>query len=213
MKKKLFCDLDGTILDVSKRHYTVYTELMDTYHGKPLEFEEYWDLKRKKMRWPDLLPLSGVNADQLKPFLEDFKAKIEDAEYLKLDTIFPGAVDTLDTLSRAYDTSLVSLRRNTPNLLEQLARLGIRGHFQKVLTGHSEADGWDVKVELIRNELQDNEGIIIGDTEADIVTGKHLGMTTIAVMSGIRDGAFLAELQPDYQLDSINEVPAILQLT
>lgn len=208
---KIFCDLDGTLLDVSDRNYSVYLELITKYNGKPLERDIYWDLKRKKTRWPELLPMSGVAVDQLQSFLDDFIQKIESLEYLKLDTLFPSSLQTLDKLSEKYDCALVSLRRNEANLLKELEWLGIRGYFSKVLSGHSESDGYDKKIQLITSAIEyNNKGVVIGDTEADIVTGKELGFTTIAITSGVRDRHFLSALRPDYLLGSIGDVPSIL---
>lgn len=208
--KQLFCDLDGTLLDVSTRHYKVYCELMEKYHGNALPFAEYWDLKRKKTRWPDLLPMSGVPAAKLDPFLQDFIPKIEDPAYLKLDKPFPGSLEALQALANTYDCNLVSLRRNEQNLLAELGWLGIRKYFQHILSGHSENDGYDVKIELIRQHLGPEGGVIVGDTEADIVTGKELGLTTVAVLSGIRDESFLRALEPDYLIPSIAEIGSVL---
>jgi phosphoglycolate phosphatase-like HAD superfamily hydrolase len=51
---------------------------------------------------------------------------------------------------------------------------------------------------------------MIGDTEADVISGKQLGMRTFAVTSGIRDQAFLADLEPDYIVGGVAEVVVLL---
>jgi phosphoglycolate phosphatase-like HAD superfamily hydrolase len=87
--------------------------------------------------------------------------------------------------------------------LWELDYLGLTPHFAEILTGHSETDGYDVKIELIKEKLGNDEGLIIGDTEADIIAGKQLGLQTFAVTSGIRDRAFLEAIEPDHVLDSV----------
>ena len=205
-KLKIFFDLDGTLLDVSARNYTVYSELVNEFEGTPLNKDSYWKLKRKKAKWPELLPKSGLSPDIEKAFLERFIVRIEAPQYLKSDVLFSESRRVLEDLSSRFDCCLVSLRRNEMNLLEELKRLNIYNYFDKVLSGHSESDGYDKKIDLIRNEIGSHKAVIIGDTEADIVTGRTLAMTTVALTSGIRDEQFLAALSPDYMIDRIGEL-------
>jgi phosphoglycolate phosphatase len=207
---KIFCDLDGTLIDVSKRHYRVYCEMTSEFGGTPLPKDTYWDLKRRKTKWNELLPLSDLDAEVESKFLEGFIKKIEDPQYLMLDELFPSSIVAVNELSKLGDCYLVSLRRNRENLLDELTRLELAPHFREVLTGHSENDGYDVKIALIKDRLGDENGIIIGDTEADIVTGKELGMKSIALKSGIRDEQFLSALEPDYLLDDISQVVRLI---
>jgi len=204
--KKVFLDLDGTLLDVSERNYTVYREVTLALGGQPMDKTTYWELKRKKTKWPVLLPKSGLDPAIEPEFLGKFIPLIESPDYLKLDRIHPEALAVVAALADRSACYLVSLRRNETNLLKELEWLELRPHFTKVLSGHSESDGYDKKIELIKNELGEDKGVIIGDTEADIVTGKQLGLTTIAVTSGIRDEQFLRALEPDYMVKHIGQV-------
>jgi phosphoglycolate phosphatase-like HAD superfamily hydrolase len=202
----IFFDLDGTLIDVEPRHYRVYGELVHKYAGKPLPQKEYWVLKRKKTRWPELLPLSGIPPEKLGVFLQDFIQRIEDPAYLETDQLFPGAGQLLKDMSVNHTCYLVSLRRQPERLKSQLDALGVSGYFAEILSGHSETDGYDVKIELIKNVLGDKTGTMVGDTEADIMTAKNLGLMSVAVLSGIRDREFLEALHPDYVFDSVTEL-------
>jgi phosphoglycolate phosphatase len=206
---KIFFDLDGTLIDVSLRNYTVYSEVTKNFHGEPLDRSIYWDLKRKKTKWPELLMLSKLLPTLESTYLASFITKIEDINYLKLDTLFPDSLQTLGLLSAAHECYLVSLRRNHRSLLEELSWLQLTPHFTKILSGHSESDGYDVKTQLIQKELDGEPGMIVGDTEADVVTGKELNLKTVALTSGIRDEQFLAALKPDYLLPTIGKLTAL----
>lgn len=207
---KIFCDLDGTLIDVVKRHYLVYFETVLEFGGVPIDRDMYWDLKRQKVKWLELLPLSNLPTYIEPQFLEKFISKIEDPNYLKLDTLFPESLKTIKTLRSFGDCYLVTLRRNRENVLKELEWLGLTPHFTEILTGHSESDGYDVKIALIKDKLGKDDGIIIGDTEADVMTGKELKLKTIAVTSGIRDTAFLAEMQPDTIVSGIGDVLKVI---
>lgn len=203
---KVFCDLDGTLVDPASRHHRVYAEVTKAFGGTPLDKQRYWSLKRRKTKWSQLLPLSGVPVAAERAYLDQFIDKIESPEYLDEDALFSGALEALKLLSESEGLYLVSLRRRPDRLAAQLERLKIAGYFTEVLSGHSESDGHDVKVRLVGARLNDARGAIIGDTEADIVTGKTLGLTTVAVSSGLRDEAFLKELAPDHLLEGIGQI-------
>lgn len=208
---KIFCDLDGTLLDVAARHYQVYTEVVSLHNGKPLDQHTYWNAKRAKVAWRELLPQSGIDADNEKAFLDDFRIRIEEIEYLKNDRLFPDVQQTLELVSQNHQIFLVSLRRKPEHLRQQLKWLGIAKNFEEILSGHSEAEGYDVKIELIRKHMSSSSAVIIGDTEADVITGKELRLKTVAVSSGIRDEKFLAALKPDALIESFSQLPAILE--
>jgi len=207
----VFFDLDGTLIDVSKRHFTVYKELVTKYGGIPLEKISYWDLKRNKTAWSEILSRSSISKEITVRFLDDFINKIEDTSYLKEDILFPDVVYILEDIARVADLYLVSLRRNSDNLKAELEWLGIEHLFKDVLTGHSETDGHDVKVELIGKINNGDKSFIVGDTEADIISGKELSLITVAVLSGLRDEKFLAALKPDFIISNISELKSIVQ--
>lgn len=203
---KLFCDMDGTLVDVAPRHYKVYSEAVRLHGGVSMDQKSYWDMKRKKTKWKDLLIASALPPKIEEDFLRYFIDTIESQEYLAIDQLFEGVYETLYAFSEKHDLYLVSLRRNENNLLRQLDDLNIRELFTQVLSGHSNSDGYDKKIELISSVKGNDNGMIIGDTEADIVTGKQLGLYTAAVTSGIRDEAYLEALEPDYLLRNFNEL-------
>lgn len=203
---KVFCDLDGTLLDVAPRHYRVYQETVREFHGIPISQSKYWDQKRRKVTWPTLLNESKLSQEIELKFLDSFIKKIEDPNYLSNDELFPQSIAALETLKRNHELYLVSLRRSEKNLTDQINNLGLKPYFTHILSGHSEADGYDKKIELIKTILGSDRGVIIGDTEADVIAGKELGLMTIAVTSGIRDEQFLAKLNPDYLVNHIGDI-------
>ena len=207
---KIFCDFDGTLCNVEKRHYRVYSEVTKIYGGTPLNATDYWGLKRKKTDWEEILNLSNLSALIKDEYLDKFRNLIEDLDYLKEDELFHGVREILLLLSSTNTVILVSLRRKPTNLRKQLKWLGIESCFSKVLTAHSEADGYDKKIELIKQEMDDRDAVIVGDTEADVVTGKELGMKTIAVLSGIRTRSFLESMDPDYIIDDFSKIISVL---
>ena len=53
---------------------------------------------------------------------------------------------------------------------------------------------------------------MIGDTEADVLAGKQVGLGTVAVLSGIRDEAHLSRAPADFLLPDIRSLPTVLNV-
>jgi phosphoglycolate phosphatase-like HAD superfamily hydrolase len=65
---------------------------------------------------------------------------------------------------------------------------------------------------LIRRTVPDDDpGVVIGDTEADVAAANALGYLSIAVTSGIRDRDILELEHPGYLVDSIGDVEDALR--
>lgn len=203
---KVYFDLDGTLIDISNRHYLVYKNAVLHFGGKPLDKKKYWQLKRNKTCWSKVLFHSDLDNNNIETFLGYFINNIEKKSFLKKDTLFANSMEILNRVSGISDCYLVSLRRNKKNLFEQLDWLGIKDIFKDIRTGHSENQGDDIKTMLIKYD-DPVKGMIIGDTEADIITGKNLGLYSIGVLSGIRSENFLKKLNPDLIIKSIKDFP------
>jgi phosphoglycolate phosphatase-like HAD superfamily hydrolase len=209
---KVFFDLDGTLSDVRQRHYRVYSDSVHVLGGQPLPMTTYWQLKRDNMAWPMVLERSGVNGNRSPEFLDAFVARIERPDYLKLDELFSGSLHTLAAIAPRFSRYLVSLRRHHDLLVTQIDRLGLAPHFEHVRSSASGPDASDTKFRLMREELSSGEfGVIVGDTEADVRSGKRLGLMTVAVSTGVRSAEFLAKLEPTRLLTRIEDLPPLLE--
>ena len=129
-------DLDGTLIDISDRHYFVYSTIVKDMGGVPITKKEYWDHKCSNASWEIILTASEMNRGDIDLFLQKFILEIEKPENLKLDTLIKNAKDVLESFSLSTDCFLISLRRNADNLLQQLKFLEIDQYFTgiKMLT-------------------------------------------------------------------------------
>jgi phosphoglycolate phosphatase len=205
----LFFDLDGPILDVSEKYYRAYADSLNELGKKALEKAQYWSLKRKQISDYEILSLSSCGE-----LLSDFRAKrdqlIEDKKLLKLDRVWPELRGTYETLFTQLLVVLVTLRTYAKRTIWQLEMLGIRPWFDFILSHsaeHSSIQRWKVKVDMINqlnlfNKVEPRNCVFVGDTETDILAGKHLGMQTVAVSFGIRTKESLLSHNPDLLFDS-----------
>jgi phosphoglycolate phosphatase-like HAD superfamily hydrolase len=207
----LFLDLDGLILDVSERYYRVHAKILAGFGLNSIDKQTYWNSKRDRQPVRALLVEGGVSLDE-DAYRMLWLETIESDEYLVSDRIFEGATEVLQELAREHSLVLVTLRRRELAVQDQIRNLGLERFFTAVLTAPpTSRDSWRVKRNLVDSSgLVDALSWIAGDTEVDVLAGKSLGLTTAAVLSGIRNERHLRALAPDFILPSIIDLPNVL---
>ena len=200
-------DLDGTLLDVSRRHYRVYRDIMDEFQKQPLEQERYWKLKRSKTSWDEVLRESQFPLADSKHFLDTFINRIELPKYLALDgLIHPKVKVALPEIISHADIYLASMRKVRIEVEHQMERLGLSMFFRQLVTPEIA----ETKTSMLTPFRTSGRMIFVGDTEEDIHSARELGATMIAVSSGLRSPEFLKRYRPDYIVDSVVELPYII---
>ena len=207
----IFLDLDGPLLDVSERYFRVHTDILSRVGIKPTDKAAFWNCKRAGKSQTSMLNEMGATAHSAaynKLWLES----IESDYYLALDRVHSGVVRLLGELAQEYPLVLVTLRQRAEAVHCQLKRLNLHSFFRDVLTAPPlSRDSWQVKQRLIESSgMADRTSWIVGDTEVDITAGKSLGLTTVAVLSGVRNEEQLKQLAPDFILPNILKLPKVL---
>lgn len=193
---QIYIDLDGTILDNSRRHYEVYHS---TYHWlslKPLTYNVWLEKTRNGEL---LLPGETKVAGYTKMFQENFELPY----YLQIDKMFPDMRNVIAELDHFNDISVVTLRGDSKAAAEQIRRyanveLEVLSEYPDTISIKAFVE---TKKKLILSKTDTPSGCIIGDTEYEILVGKELGLRTIAVTWGARNGNFLEKYNPDIIID------------
>ena len=207
----IFLDLDGPLLDVLPRHTQLHSDLVLPRGGRPLAPQAYWEAKRERRTEPEILSETGLDPGAIEEVLGERARRIESRRYLELDRTWPWTEAILTDLARLAPLVLVTVRRHRDRLLWQLGRLGIRGHFQHVVSGLGD-ESVEAKAILLRAAgLAVPPGsVLVGDTEVDLASGRALGLRTAAVTCGIRGAERLAPWSPDALLQDLRDVPGWL---
>ena len=131
-----------------------------------------------------------------KPYKKPFK---ECLEVFKDDKLVPGTKNILKKLKKCgYRLILISKRTKKSLFIYEIKKLGIDHLFKEFINTR--------QLEKYHFIKYPNNSIFVGDTEDDILTGKHFNMKTIAVLSGRRNMVQLKQLKPDFILNNINEI-------
>jgi phosphoglycolate phosphatase len=195
---------------VRERHYRTYRSAVAPLGGRPLGATAYWRLKRRGARPAEVLARSEVAPRRQEEFLERFLERIEAPASLALDRLFPGVEQTLAALRRRGDRLvLLSLRRSAGAFLDQVEALGIAGAFERVDSGQVSADGRLAKIDLVeRAGFGPAAAAVVGDTEADVLAARALGLASVGVTTGLRNRSYLVGAGAGAVVDRIGQVPA-----
>lgn len=194
-KLNIFIDLDGTILDVRKRHILLYQQLCEQLTINIISDKLYWDKKREKLL-PNEIYVKGLQ----EKYTELFRNKCEDVDLLNLDVIYEGLYPLLQQYSKKYNLVVCTKRHSRKNLINQLEKLNIYKLFTQVINTNSS------KVQAITQHGYTKDDWIIGDTEEDISTAKILVLKSIAVTWGLRSKNFLMKHKPNLCIDSVDDL-------
>ena len=206
----IYLDLDGTILDVHQRYWRLHKYLARQLGLPPLNRYSYWQLKRRGARLGDMY--TRCSAPLIDAYIQAWTALIEDPLFLTWDRVLPNVMSTLVRLANTHRLVLVTLRRNRETLFHQLNELDLLPFFSSILhrTG---GGGKQEKHHLIQEDplFMQHSSWVVGDTEADVLAGIHLGIPSVGVLSGLRNREYLRTLGPTYLITTLANLPALLK--
>ena len=205
---RIFLDLDGPILDVSEKYYSVYCDLIGEMEGVALSKDKYWELKRNRVNKGKILEESMIFGRE-EEYSKDRRERIETLDYLKIDSIWPGIPEALDMIGEFFPLYLVTARTNRSGLIWQMQRLGIYDTFTDIISPIEKETSLprrELKRTMVRRELGnlDLSGWFIGDTDTDTSAGNLLGLNTGVVTYGIRS----KEIVTTYGADEVFHTPS-----
>jgi phosphoglycolate phosphatase len=207
----IFLDLDGPVLDVSRRYHRVHQDLVERLGGWPFPLTAYWEAKRNLIPETEILERAGLSSEAAQEAAVRRLSDIEGLGYIALDIPWPWTKAALTDLARIAPLALVTLRNNPELLNWQLEVFGLSRHFTRVLSGPGDGTP-EAKAALLREAgiSWGPESVFIGDTEVDVASGRALGLRTIALGCGIRTPALLERSSPDVLLEDLSQVPGWL---
>jgi len=218
MRDRLFTDFDGPLMDVSQRYYQVYLYCLEKIKRSyqtvvPLSKAEFWALKRAYVSEREIAFRSGLTQKgQPEAFAELRSEVIHTEQFFPFDRLHDWAIPALTKAQSAgIELGIMTMRRQS-ELIPVLQKYSLRRFFPEHLCfclrddyvkTYDTQDKPRLMLEAIARLPMPERQWIVGDTEADIIAGKRFNVTTIAILSGIRDRTRLALHQPDMILPDI----------
>lgn len=203
----LIVDLDGTLIDTSKRHFTVYQDIATELKITPMPFNRYWTLRREGKSNFDVIKMNAgeLTRSQEKLVEERWLEKIESLTYLNLDRPFDGVLEWLETTREKINIALITIRSQTENLYIQLKYSRWIDFFHQIIIRSHKDHPALSKINAVSTKIP-FPFLWIGDTEADILAAKALGVYSIGVSSGMRNDESLLEYGADEVYKQITDI-------
>ncbi|HEY3374716.1 MAG TPA: HAD-IA family hydrolase [Candidatus Aquicultor sp.] len=201
-------DVDGTILDTSEFIFQAYEYTLNKFGLAPKgrrEIAQYIGIPLETI-YETLSP--GEDTKALSQTHRDFQL-----EHLYLSKPFPGTLSTLAQLKEAEIKIGVVTTRSHVTAIETLDLALISDYIDYVVgledVAHLKPDPEPVLKALHYLNTEPHDAVMVGDSDVDVIAGRTAGTTTIGATYGFH-GLRLAKSNPDYLIDSIEEVIPII---
>jgi pyrophosphatase PpaX len=208
----LLFDLDGTLIDTNELIISSFIHTLNHYYP-----DQY---KRE-----DVLPFMGppladtfmkIDSERVDEMIERYrKYNLENHDLLVKE--FDGVYETIQALhEQGYKMAIVSTKiRDTVIKGLRLTKLD---KFFDVVVGlddvkHAKPDPEPLQKALHQLGSTPDEALMIGDNSHDILGGKNAGTKTAGVAWSAKGKEYLAQFEPDYMLEHIQDLFDILQVS
>lgn len=182
-------DLDGTLIDSSKRHYVLMEKLLKEYADNisfnPADYMEYKRMGNSGKQY--LKEELGLDKETSDAISKEWVTNIENEEYMDLDELYTDTIEFLDALKqKQYKIIFLSARHNRTNTLKQLEKFGIKEYADAIYVVSPER-ATEEKIEVIMTYQESGkETIIVGDTENEYDTAYAAGINYFVLNRGFR---------------------------
>ncbi len=177
--KALLFDLDGTLLDSFSAHLEAY-RIMFARFGIHITNESF--LASYSPNWYETYEAMGLP----KEVWEIANSYWLEAAASQTPDLFPGVERILTRLSTSYKLGLVTSGSKS-RVWRDLARTGVSGHFEVVITGDDvqqpKPAPEGLQLALGKLDLQPHEAVYIGDAQADYEMAQAAKVDFVGVRS------------------------------
>lgn len=209
----IILDLDGTVVDSREAYVEAANVAFAAIGIKKVDLRIALEIPR---RLEQALSIDNmIKETDMQRFLGLYLNAYYRATEIKTKPM-PGISETLEKLSQKAKLALTTMRHvPREKVIKELEKSDLTKHFQLIVTALDTCHPKPSPEALIRCakhlSLQTSECAIVGDSIADVRTGKNAGAKTVAVLSGIFTREELVMEKPDLILGSINELPEFLE--
>ncbi len=207
--KAVFFDLDGTLLDTTPLILKSFQHTIQTHFQREVSLEDIKPFMGKPLRAAMEVMAPGQEEEVIATY-RTFNL----AHHDQLAGIFTGVYDTVKTL---YDSGVILAVVTSKTAAT--ARRGLRlfhmeQYFHTVIgldeTQKHKPEPEPVLAALKAVKLSACDCIMVGDSPHDILSGRRAGVKTAAVRWSSVDWAELLAAEPDYKLEKISDLLAIV---
>ncbi len=210
--RAVFFDLDGTLADTVPLILACYRHTMETHFGERLPDERWLATIGRPLE--DSFRAFSADPDTCEAMLRTyvgFQRTVHD----EMVRPFPGSADLVAGLVSAGIPLAVVTSKRREMALRTLARCGLDGHFELLVTPEDVRRGKPDPEPVLRAlehfglRGAGDEVLFVGDSPYDVAAGRGAGVRTAGVTWGPFTRAQLEAEGPDYLVDSLDQLRAL----
>ncbi|UCC72204.1 MAG: HAD-IA family hydrolase [Gemmatimonadota bacterium] len=206
-------DLDGTLVDSLDLILSSYRHTMAVHLGRVPPDQQWINTMGTPLRAQ--LQSFADSPDQLEAMFRTYIDHNE-ANHERLSRPFPRMRDAAAALHRAGYRLAVVTSKIREHAIRELRSCGLDGLFDGLVSATDVAkpkpDPEPVLLGLKSIDLAPEEVLLVGDSLYDLLAGRAAGVETAAALWGPFDRDHLTPGQPDYWLESIDALLALLNV-
>ncbi len=198
-------DMDGVLVDGEPLHFEAVNELLGE-EGLSISLDAYKPYMGTKTGWADMMRDYGLSRPR-----EEYSARYRELilrRYRDRSEPLPGAVELVSSLQAGGQRMAVASSSIEPWVEACLGRIGLRHHFELLVTGSDVERGKpEPDIYLLAAErlgVDPAQCLAFEDAPAGIESARRAGMTVWAVRTEYTRG--LALPGPHREFESLNEV-------
>ena len=195
-------DLDGTIIDSTKRHYILLRALFQRNHvSTTFDSQDYLSYKRDGHNNHDFLTKKlNINSQLADKIQNEWINNIESQELIATDSLYPDAIPFLNGIKDLKHNIIFLTSRQSPKILhKEIKDLGLATFPKQVIVVQGD------KTNAFHGILS-NQKIMVGDTEVDYKAAKESNATSYILGRGFRSPRFLHNLGINNIYNNLNEI-------
>jgi len=213
--KGVIFDLDGTLIDTHETYTRAFNQGILRFNLAPISKEKLATFLNRALPLEkillELFPIPFEEKEVQFKCLGEIQKAYTDLERENVP-LKPGVEEVLPKLREmGLKIGIVTARTTSGETKwRELRRLGINHFIDAMVTG-AEAERKPATgslMECIRQlGLSPAECVLVGDSQADIITGKAAGVTTIALPTGVATVENLSQENPAAIINNLTELP------
>ncbi|WP_042353986.1 pyrophosphatase PpaX [Bacillus rubiinfantis] len=205
----LLFDLDGTLIDTNELIIASYLHTLEKFYPGRFKREDVLPFMGPTLHEA----FSSIDHDQVEEMIAEYRS-FNLARHDELVTEFPGVWETMKVLKdKGFKLGVVTTKRYDV-AMKGLRLTKLDGFFDTVIAldhvKKVKPDPEPIFTALERLEASSAEAIMVGDNFHDILGGKNAGTLTAGVAWSIKGRDYIDSFQPDYILEQMADLLAIL---
>lgn len=194
MKKTVYVDFDGTVVDVMPRYHGILESYIKRDILIDLDFDEYKYLKRKGIKDHSIIQkmCEGYELD-VEDYVKYKRLNLEKCKWLKKDIIIGSPKEAYFKLKKLGAWVVLLTQRNIEmNLKKQVKLLNLEKYFDEIVVVKP-LTTQNAKFTYLKNRVNKKD-IIIGDSIVEMESAEKLNIRGYFVKTGLWDESFAGNI-------------------